>query len=86
VKTEENTPTEAMTLDCLCKGQRAIVSGVCCGNPALCRKLLSMGIVAGTAIEKVCAAPLGDPVQYKALGYKISLRSSEAKSVQITPL
>lgn len=75
-----------MTLDSLLEGQRAVVSGVCCGNPALCRKLLSMGIVAGTAIEKVCCAPLGDPAQFKALGYKISLRNSEAKSVQVTPL
>lgn len=83
---ETQTESEALTLDCLLKGQRALVSGVCCGNPALCRKLLSMGIVAGTTIEKVCAAPLGDPIQFKALGYKISLRTSEAKSVQVTPL
>lgn len=75
-----------MTLDTLMNGQRAIVSGVCSGDPALCRKLLAMGIVAGTAIEKVCCAPLGDPAQFKALGYKISLRNSEAKSVHITPL
>ncbi len=75
-----------ITLDCLIEGQRAIVSGVCCGNPTLCRKLLSMGIVAGTAIEKVCSAPLGDPIQFRALGYKLSLRTSEAKSVQITPV
>lgn len=75
-----------ITLDQLLEGQRAIVSGVCCGNPALCRKLLCMGLVAGTTIEKVCSAPLGDPIQFKALGYKISLRSSEAKSVQITTL
>lgn len=81
VKKQDHT-----TLDCLVEGQRAIVSGVCCGNPSLCRKLLSMGIVAGTSIEKVCCAPLGDPIQFKALGYKLSLRSSEAKSVQITPV
>ncbi|MBN8549779.1 MAG: ferrous iron transport protein A [Deltaproteobacteria bacterium] len=82
------TPSQNLliTLDSLLKGQRAIVASVCTENTALCRKLLSMGIVAGTAIEKICNAPLGDPAQFKALGYRISLRRSEAQSVQVTPL
>ena len=45
-----------------------------------------MGIVAGTMIEVMRAAPLGDPIRIKALGYELSLRLSEAESVEVQPL
>lgn len=74
------------TLDELREGQLAVVTGVCCRNPALCKKLLSMGLVEGAQIERICCAPLGDPIQFKTRGYKLSLRCLEARDVEVTPL
>ncbi|MBX7143654.1 MAG: ferrous iron transport protein A [Oligoflexia bacterium] len=83
---QKKTANNTCTLDVLQEGQRAIVSGVCCRNPALCKKLLSMGLVEGAQIERICCAPLGDPIQFKTRGYKLSLRCLEARDVEVTPL
>ncbi len=50
---------------------------------ALKKKFLDMGFIPGTAVEVVGIAPLGDPIEVKLRGYKISLRKEEAKSVLI---
>jgi len=42
-----------------------------------------MGIVNGTRIEVLSIAPLGDPMKIQALGYKLSLRRSEASHVEV---
>ena len=74
------------TLDQLATGNRAVVKSVSFGNRKLGNKLLAMGIVAGTIIEVLRVAPLGDPMKIRALGYKLSLRLSEAESVEVTPI
>ena len=53
------------------------------GAGAFKKRILGMGIVAGTEIENVRSAPLGDPVEYKLKGYCLSLRKSEAKLIEI---
>lgn len=63
-------------------GQRAKVCEVG-GSPALRRRLLDMGVVPGAEIEVVRVAPLGDPVEYKVKGYRLSLRRSEAAKVTV---
>ncbi len=44
-----------------------------------------MGFVKGREVSVIKAAPLQDPVQYKIMGYHVSLRQSEAKLVDILP-
>lgn len=78
--------TSRLTLNQLGTGNRAVVKSVSFGNKKLGNKLLAMGIVAGTMIEVLRVAPLGDPMKIKALGYKLSLRLSEAESVEVTPI
>lgn len=63
-------------------GQRAKVCEVG-GSPVLRRRLLDMGVVPGAEIEVVRVAPLGDPVEYKVKGYRLSLRRSEAAKVTV---
>lgn len=72
------------TLDAVPSGSKGVVVGVSNENKTLCNKLLSMGIVSGTQIEVLSIAPLGDPMKIQALGYKLSLRRSEARSVEVT--
>jgi ferrous iron transport protein B len=44
-----------------------------------------MGFVKGREVTVVKAAPLQDPIQYKIMGYNISLRQSEAKLIYMVP-
>lgn len=53
------------------------------GASALRRRLLDMGVVPGAEIEVVRIAPLGDPVEYKVKGYRLSLRRAEAAQVLV---
>jgi ferrous iron transport protein B len=45
-----------------------------------------MGFVKGREVAVVKAAPLQDPVQYKIMGYHVSLRQSEAQLIEIAPI
>lgn len=71
------------TLDSLKPGERARVIDVT-GDDAVAVRLLEMGLVEGEEIENLGAAPLGDPVEYFIRGYRLSLRLSEARRVQVT--
>ena len=50
------------------------------------RRILDMGIVPGVEIKVERVAPLGDPVDFKVLGYHLSLRREEAENVYIEVL
>ena len=71
------------TLDTLRPGERARVADVL-GDDAVSMRLLEMGLVEGEEVENLGAAPLGDPVEFFVRGYRLSLRLSEARRVQVT--
>jgi ferrous iron transport protein A len=74
------------TLDSLQKpGQRGRVVEIT-GSDGIAVRLMEMGLTDGEAIELIGFAPLGDPIEYQVRGYRISLRSSEARRVRIEPL
>jgi Fe2+ transport system protein FeoA len=50
------------------------------GGAALVR-LQEMGLIRGTPVQFVRAAPLGDPIEVKVRGYSLSLRLTEAAAV-----
>jgi len=47
------------------------------------RRLMEMGFVKGKEITVVKSAPLQDPIEYKIMGYHVSLRQSEAQLVEV---
>lgn len=47
------------------------------------RKLVDMGITKGEIIEITKVAPLGDPIEVKVKGYKLSFRKEEAKEIDV---
>jgi len=51
------------------------------GQPAARQRLQEMGLVRGTPVEFVRAAPLGDPIEIRLRGYHLSLRRQEADAV-----
>jgi len=48
-------------------------------------RLMEMGLLAGTRIELVRFAPLGDPVEIKLRGYNLTLRKHEAERIFVRP-
>jgi ferrous iron transport protein A len=70
------------TLDTLKPGERAWVADIV-GDDAVAVRLMEMGLVEGEEIEHLGAAPLGDPVEFLIRGYRLSLRLTEARRVQV---
>ncbi len=46
-------------------------------------RLLEMGVLVGTKVELVRFAPLGDPVEIKVRGYRLTLRKNEAEQIWV---
>lgn len=75
-------PDKQTTLDQLAPGQLAKVVKVG-GDGAIRRRLMDMGLTQGVDIEMIKASPLGDPIEYKIRGYHLSLRKTEAATIEV---
>ena len=75
----------ATTLDQLKKGGRGRILDIG-GSDGIATRLMEMGLTEGEEIELLGAAPLGDPLEFLVRGYRLSLRSAEARRVQIEPI
>lgn len=53
------------------------------GGGPIHRRILDMGISKGALVEVECEAPLRDPIKIKVRGYALSLRKSEAQTIEI---
>jgi Fe2+ transport system protein FeoA len=73
------------TLDQLTPGTKAHVKRVG-GQGAVRRRLMDMGLVGGVEIEFIKAAPMGDPLEYRLRGFRLSLRKAEAQMVELEQL
>lgn len=71
-----------MTLDELTAGRTALVLSVSAAG-TFRRRLLEMGLVPGTAVQRVGQAPLGDPLTYRVRGAVVSLRRVDAADVTV---
>lgn len=68
----------------LLPGQHGIVKKVN-GCGAITRRIVDMGVIAGTRIDVQKFAPLGDPIEVKLKGFNMSLRKTEADLIEIEP-
>ena len=48
-------------------------------------RLREMGLLAGTPLTLVRAAPMGDPLEIRVRGYHLTLRKTEAEHVLVEP-
>jgi len=71
-----------LTLDQLAPGESGRILKVS-GRGAIRRRLVDMGLTTGAVIDMVKLSPLGDPVEYRLRGYHLSLRKSEAKTIEV---
>ena len=77
-------PADPQPLTSLAEGAAATVAEL--RVPAECRgRLLEMGLLAGTRVELVRFAPLGDPVEVRVRGYHLTLRKHEAEQIWVRP-
>lgn len=71
-----------MNLSELSSGKRARIVHIG-GSGSLKRRLTEMGFVRGVEILVVKNAPLRDPIEYKIMGYEVSLRRHEAHTIEV---
>ena len=71
-----------MRLSELKTGESATIVKVT-GHGGFRRRIMEMGFVRGQRVEVILNAPLKDPIEYKIMGYDISLRRSEADMVVV---
>lgn len=55
------------------------------GYGAFRKRITEMGFVSGTLVKSIKKAPLQDPAEYELMGYRVSLRRSEASLIEILP-
>ena len=66
----------------LVDGENAVISKIN-GRKGFVQRLTEMGFVYGTEVKAIKKAPLQDPVEYELMGYRVSLRLSEAAKIEI---
>jgi Fe2+ transport system protein FeoA len=67
----------------LMPGERGTVTRIGNVDGSVRRRLLEMGLIKGAPVELVRFAPMGDPIEVKVKGYRLSLRRDEAESVLV---
>ena len=71
-----------MKLSELKTGDSAVILKVT-GHGGFRRRIMEMGFVRGQRVEVILNAPLKDPIEYRIMGYDITLRRSEAEMVEV---
>ncbi len=71
-----------MKLSDLNTGEQGVIVKVN-GHGSFRKRLIEMGFIAGKKVTVVLNAPLKDPIEYEILGYKLSLRRSEAEQIEV---
>ena len=71
-----------MKLSDLKTGEQGVIVKVN-GHGSFRKRLIEMGFIAGKKVTVVLNAPLKDPIEYEILGYKLSLRRSEADQIEV---
>jgi ferrous iron transport protein B len=71
-----------ITLYDLNEGEEGIILKIK-GRGQFRQRLSEMGFVVGKKVSVIKKAPLRDPIEYKIMGYHISLRNSEAQLIEV---
>ncbi|MBP1765315.1 MAG: FeoA family protein [Firmicutes bacterium] len=71
------------TLDSLLPGETGVINRVTGIGPVK-RRIVDMGLVAGTLVRVQKYAPLGDPMEIKVKNFNLSLRKAEASLIEIS--
>ncbi len=67
----------------LVEGEEGIILKIK-GRGQFRQRLMEMGFIVGKKVQVIKKAPLGDPVEYKIMGYHVSIRNSEAQLIEVS--
>ncbi len=71
-----------MKLSDVKSGGSCIIKSVC-DRGAFSNRLCDMGFLPGTRVTVIALAPFGDPMELFLRGYRITLRRSQAKFIEV---
>ncbi|MEY4612143.1 MAG: hypothetical protein RL179_116 [Planctomycetota bacterium] len=71
-----------LSLDRVSIGSKGFISSII-GDDAIAQRLMEMGVIEGEPFELVATAPMGDPLEIKVQGYRLSIRKTEAARVVV---
>ena len=71
-----------MRLSDLKQGQTGTIRQVG-GGGQLRQHILDMGLIQGTEITYMKAAPMGDPIEIHLRGYELTIRIDDAKKIEV---
>ena len=71
-----------LTLDKVKTGQKVVATKINVKGE-VGQRLVDMGLTKGSEIQVVKVAPLGDPIEIKLKGYRLTLRKSEAAGIRV---
>lgn len=54
-----------------------------CGEGAVKRRIMDMGITKGVEVKIRKVAPFGDPIEVTVRGYELSIRKSDAAMIEV---
>lgn len=80
----QNTEAEIRSkrLTDLPRGTQGVILHVL-GQGAFRKRISEMGFIKGQRVRVIKNAPMKDPVEYEIMGYKVSLRRSEAEMIEV---
>jgi ferrous iron transport protein B len=73
------------TLFDLRQGEQGIIVKIR-GRGAFRKRITEMGFIKGKEVLVIKSAPFQDPIEYKIMGYNVSLRQSESKLIEVITL
>ncbi len=74
-----------MKLSELKTGESGIITKIL-GHGEFRHRITEMGFVKGKTVHVVKHAPLRDPIEYRIMGYNVSLRQTEADLIEVVPV
>ncbi len=74
-------PTQDISLAALQPGQGAIITSMS-AEGALGLRFREIGLLPGTSVEMVRAAPLGDPIELRLRGFLVAVRRADLAHVR----
>lgn len=77
-----DTEKKALKLSDIKTGN-SIVIGKILGNGSFRNRISEMGFIKGKTVTVIKNAPLQDPIEYKLMGYNVSLRRKEAELIEV---
>ena len=79
----EGQDVHHVSLNLLLPGDRGTVESVSLLQGDVRRRLLEMGLTKGIRVEFIRSAPMGDPIEVRVGGFRLSLRRTEAEGVLV---